>query len=182
MSDWYCPAMFFPIAFLIGVLGGGMIYIATTVCGHPRQISQRITLALLWFWAAGVVFFTFGTSSGGGQALNLKPLDVTNFADLLDAVLNVLMFAPGGFLLALLSMTWYQTTLVGLLCSLAIEATQYLTRSGRSADINDLTGNTLGALAGFACIVALTRAIPPLPTFRFRSEAVACPNGAGEDR
>ena len=107
MSDWYCPAMFFPIAFLIGVLGGGMIYIATTVCGHLRQISQRITLALLWFWAAGVVFFTFGTSSGGGQALNLKPLDVTNFADLLDAVLNVLMFAPGRVLfLALLSMTW----------------------------------------------------------------------------
>ncbi|MFI9353768.1 VanZ family protein [Streptomyces lydicus] len=118
-------------------------------------MSQRVALGLLWFWAACVVYATFGTPSGGGQALNLKPLDLTNAADLKDAVLNVLMFAPAGLLLALLPVRWYQATLFGFLGSLAIEVTQYLTRSGRSADINDLTNNTLGALIGFSCTAAV---------------------------
>ncbi|MDG4861679.1 VanZ family protein [Streptomyces sp. T-3] len=147
--------MFFPIAFLIGVLGTVAVYVATGVRGRPRQISRRIALALLWFWAAGVVYFTFGTPSGGGRALNLQPLDVTNSADIVDAALNVLMFAPGGLLLALLPVRWYQATVFGLLGSLAIEVTQYLTRSGRSTDINDLTGNTLGTLIGFACTASV---------------------------
>ncbi|WP_052414230.1 VanZ family protein [Streptomyces decoyicus] len=69
-------------------------------------------------------------------------------------MLNVLMFAPGGLLLALLPVRWYQAALFGFLGSLTIEVTQYLTRSGRSADINDLTNNTLGALIGFSCTAA----------------------------
>lgn len=154
MSDCYRPAMFFPIALVIGVLGGVLIYSAASVRRCPRQKSRRIALALLWFWAAGVIYFTFGTPSGGGQSFNLKPLDVTNKADIVDAVLNVLMFAPGGILLGLLPMRWHQAALCGFLGSLAIEAAQYLTHSGRSTDINDLTGNTLGALVGFACTAA----------------------------
>ncbi|MEX2983964.1 VanZ family protein [Streptomyces sp. C36] len=152
--------MFFPITFLIGVLGGAAIYTATTLRRHPRQISRRVALALLWFWTAIVVYFTFGTPSGGGQTLNLKPLDVTNSADILDAVLNVLMFAPSGILLALLPVRWHQAALCGFLGSLTIEATQYLTRSGRSADINDLTTNTLGTLIGFACTAAVLTLTP----------------------
>ncbi|MFF8311391.1 VanZ family protein [Streptomyces lydicus] len=147
--------MFFLVAFLVGVLGGVALYMVTTWRRSPRQMSQRVALGLLWFWAAGVVYSTFGTPSGGGQALNLKPLDLTNAADIKDAVLNVLMFAPGGLLLALLPVRWYQATLFGFLGSLAIEVTQYLTRSGRSADINDLTDNTLGALIGFSCTAAV---------------------------
>ncbi|MER7986343.1 VanZ family protein [Streptomyces noursei] len=147
--------MFFSVAILIGVLGGVALYTVTTWRGSPRQLSQRVALGLLWFWAAGVAYFTFGTPSGGGQALNLKPLDLTNAADIKDAVLNVLMFAPGGLLLALLPVRWYQAALFGFLGSLTIEVTQYLTRSGRSADINDLTSNTLGALIGFACTAAV---------------------------
>ncbi|MEU9485980.1 VanZ family protein [Streptomyces decoyicus] len=147
--------MFFPVTFLIGLLGGVALYAVTTRRRSPRQMSQRVALGLLWLWAACVVYFTFGTPSGGGQALNLKPLDLTNAADIKDAVLNVLMFAPVGLLLARLPVRWYQATLFGFLGSLTIEVTQYLTRSGRSADINDLTSNTLGALIGFSCTAAV---------------------------
>ncbi|MGW7577482.1 VanZ family protein [Streptomyces sp. NPDC054765] len=179
--------MFFLIAFLIGVLGGVLIYSAASLRRCPQQMSRRMALALLWFWAAGVTYFTFGTPSGGGQAINLKPLDVTNKADIVDAVLNVLMFAPGGILLALLPMRRHQAALLGFLGSLAIEATQYLTHSGRSADINDLTGNTLGALIGFACTAAAlsrTRAArgPRMP--RHSScvrNPLASPNSSGKD-
>ncbi|MFJ7905314.1 VanZ family protein [Streptomyces sp. NPDC096198] len=120
----------------------------------------------MWFWAVGVIYFTFGTPSGGGRALNLEPLNVTNPADLLDAPLNVLMFVPGGLLLSVLSVRWYQAALWGFLGSFAIEATQYLTESGRSADVNDLMANTLGTLIGYggaAVVLALTGATRSRP-------------------
>ncbi|MGW7023298.1 VanZ family protein [Streptomyces decoyicus] len=179
--------MFFLIALLTGVLGGVLIYSATSIRKYPQQMSRRMALALLWFWAAGVIYFTFGTPSGGGQTVNLKPLDITNKADIVDAVLNVLMFAPGGILLALLPMRWHQAALSGFLGSLAIEATQYLTHSGRSADLNDLTGNTLGALAGFACTAAAlshTRATrePRMPRHsNCARNPMASPNASGKD-
>ncbi|QZY21027.1 hypothetical protein [Streptomyces decoyicus] len=53
--------MFFPIAFLIGVLGGVALCTVTSRRRSPRQMSQRVALGLLWFWAVGVVYFTFGT-------------------------------------------------------------------------------------------------------------------------
>ncbi|WP_438483744.1 VanZ family protein [Streptomyces sp. S186] len=147
--------MSFPIALSIGVLGCVAIAVATFLTGRPRRTSHRVCAALGWLWVAGVVGLTFGTRSGGGQAMNLKLLDLSNPADAWDFFLNVLMFVPGGLLMASAGMRLLGAATLGFLGSLAIETMQYLTASGRTADINDLLANTLGCVAGFACAAAV---------------------------
>nr|WP_202487142.1 VanZ family protein [Streptomyces sp. SID8354] len=139
----------------IGVFGCFAIVGVTFLAGRPRRASHRVCAALGWLWVAGVVGLTFGTRSGGGQALNFKLLDLANPADAWDFFLNVLMFVPGGLLLASAGMRLLGAATWGFLGSLAIETMQYLTASGRTADINDLLANTLGCVAGFACAAAV---------------------------
>ncbi|MFI9644845.1 VanZ family protein [Streptomyces sp. NPDC052040] len=146
---------------LIGLLGGAAVFAVATAYGRPQRPGRRVALALLCFWVVGVVYFTFGTPSGGGRALNLKPLDVTHTDDLVDAALNVLMFVPGGLLLSAFSVRRYQAALWGFTGSFAIEATQYLTESGRSADVNDLCANTVGALIGCAGVALVVDRMGP---------------------
>ncbi|AJC52992.1 MULTISPECIES: VanZ family protein [Streptomyces] len=150
--------MSFPLALSIGVLGCGVIAAVTFLIGRPRRTSHRVCSALGWLWVAGVVGLTFGTRSGGGQAMNLRLLDLSNPADTWDFFLNVLMFLPGGLLLASAGVSLLTATTVGFLGSLAIETTQYLTASGRTADVNDLLANTLGCVAGYACAAAVRAA------------------------
>ncbi|MFB7633549.1 VanZ family protein [Streptomyces sp. NPDC056149] len=150
--------MSFPVALSIGVLGCAVIAAVTFMFRSPRRTSHRVCAALGWLWVAGVVGLTFGTRSGGGQALNLKLLDLSNPADTWDFFLNVLMFVPGGLLLASAGARFATAAACGFLGSLAIEATQYLAASGRTADINDLLANTLGCVAGYACAAAVRAA------------------------
>ncbi|WP_435244475.1 VanZ family protein [Streptomyces sioyaensis] len=142
----------------IGVLGSVLIAICAMLAGRPRRIAHRVVLALGWLWVACVIGFTFGTRSGGGQAVNIALLDVANPADLLDFLLNMLLFAPGGILLAVLRTGVWPAGALAFLGSLAIEVTQYLTASGRTADINDLLSNTSGCIAGYACAAAVRKA------------------------
>ncbi|MFC5721040.1 VanZ family protein [Streptomyces gamaensis] len=149
--------MSFSTALTIGIAGCFAVAAAGFLLGRPRRISHRVAAALGWLWVLGVIGLTFGTRSGGGQAVNLRLLDGTNPADTKDFLLNVLMFVPGGIVLAVAGTRFAWAALFGFLGSLVIETTQYLTSSGRTADINDLLANTLGCLAGFAC-AALVRA------------------------
>lgn len=141
-----------------GVLGSALIAVAATLAGRPRRIAHRVVPALGWLWVACVIGFTFGSRSGGGQAVNLALLDVAHPADLIDFLLNMAMFAPGGILLAVLRTGLWPAGALAFLGSLAIEVTQYLTASGRTADINDLLSNTLGCIAGYACAAAVGKA------------------------
>ncbi|QZL07997.1 VanZ family protein (plasmid) [Streptomyces sp. BHT-5-2] len=147
--------MSFPLALSIGVLGCVAIAVVTFLTGRPRKVSHRVCAALGWLWVAGVVGLTFGTRSGGGQALNFKLLDLSNPADAWDFFLNVLMFVPGGLLLASAGVRLLGAATWGFLGSFGIETMQYLTASGRTADINDLLANTLGCVVGFACAAAV---------------------------
>ncbi|MGW2190675.1 VanZ family protein [Streptomyces sp. NPDC001667] len=147
--------MSFSMALGIGVLGCVAIAAVTFVVGRPRRISHRVCAAAGWLWVAGVVGLTFGTRSGGGQAVNVELLDVSNPADVWDFFLNVLMFVPGGLLAACAGLRFRATAACGLLGSLAIEVTQYLTASGRTADVNDLLANSLGCVAGYVCAAAV---------------------------
>ncbi|WP_256331921.1 VanZ family protein [Streptomyces sp. 2314.4] len=146
------------LAFGAGVLGSVLIAVGATLADRPRRIAHRVVLALGWLWVACVIGFTFGTRSGGGQAVNLTLLDMANPADLIDFLLNMAMFAPGGILLAVLRTGVWPAGALAFLGSLAIEVTQYLTASGRTADINDLLSNTLGCTAGYACAAAVGKA------------------------
>lgn len=71
--------------------------------------------------------------------------------DMVQYLLNVVLFLPAGFLLPLL---WErcrglkETALGGFLLSLAIECSQLF--SYRTTDVNDLFTNTLGAVLGWA--------------------------------
>ncbi len=152
--------MSFSVALSVGVLGCLAIAAVTFLLGRPQRRSHRVCAALGWLWVAGVVGLTFGTRSGGGQAVNLMPLDASNPANTWDFFLNVLMFVPGGLLLASAGTRLLAAGTYGFLGSLAIEVTQYLTSSGRTADINDLLANTLGCLIGYACVAAATRRSP----------------------
>ncbi|MFE7540439.1 VanZ family protein [Streptomyces platensis] len=136
---------FTAIALLVGFAGGLLTWVAT----RARRTSQRVLLSLVWLWAAGVVSLTFGTRSGGGRPINIALLDVSNSADIVDFVVNMALFLPGGILFAALGYRWFTAGLFGFLGSLAIETAQYLVRWGRTADINDLLSNTTGCLVGF---------------------------------
>ncbi|GAA2710405.1 MULTISPECIES: VanZ family protein [Streptomyces] len=96
--------------------------------------------------------------AGAGQAVNLKLLDVSNPADSWDFFLNVVMFVPGGLLPASAGTRLATAAACGFAGSLAIETMQYLTSSGRTADINDLLSNSGGCVAAYACAAAVRAA------------------------
>ncbi|MGB8941134.1 MAG: VanZ family protein [Streptomyces sp.] len=167
--------MSFDIALVVGVLGSLLIAVITWALGLPRRASQRGVAILGWLWAAGVVGLTFGTGSGGGKAVNVALLDLGNSADRVDFLLNTVMFVPGGILLSVLRARLRSAILFGLLASLVIESAQYVTESGRTADINDLLSNTIGCAFGYLC----ARAIAETVAHRNRRTALARSIGAG---
>lgn len=143
------------LALAAGVLGSVLIAVWTTLADRPRRIAHRVVASLGWLWVACVIGLTFGTRSGGGKAVNMALLDLGNPADLVDFLLNMAMFAPGGILLGVLRTGLWQAGALVLLGSLAIEVTQYLTASGRTADLNDLLSNAAGGIAGYVCAAAV---------------------------
>ncbi len=153
--------MSFGIWLGVGTGGSALIAMATWAVGHPRRITFRTVAATGWLWAAGVVGLTFGTRSGGGQAVNVALLDLNNAADRIDFLLNMTMFIPAGILLAAACVRFRTACAAGLLMSLAIETAQYLTGSGRTADINDLLANTGGCLVGYACTRVIAHVVTP---------------------
>ncbi|PCG87076.1 hypothetical protein CIB93_05960 [Streptomyces sp. WZ.A104] len=167
--------MSFEIALVVGALGSLLIAVITWALGLPRRASQRRVAALGWLWAAGVVGLTFGTGPGGGKAINLALLDLGNSADRVDFLLNTVMFFPGGILLSILRARLRSVILFGLLASLAIETAQYMTGSGRTADINDLLSNTIGCAFGYLC----ARMVAETVAHRSRRTALARSIGTG---
>lgn len=116
-------------------------------------------------------------TSTGPESL---PLALVPFHDyeVVDAVTNVLVFTPLGFLLSLLLArpSWWRVLLLAAGTSLAIEAAQFaaadLAGGGHVADVNDWLSNTLGGAIGFGLFTLLTR-VPAfagrIDRFRWRS-------------
>ena len=67
-----------------------------------------------------------------------------------DAILNVLLFLPLGFGLALSGVRTIYALFAMLLLSAGIEVTQFFFISGRDANIGDVLTNALGGALGFA--------------------------------
>jgi glycopeptide antibiotics resistance protein len=97
-----------------------------------------------------------------------------------DFVLNIVMLLPLALLLRVVLgiEDRYRVVRVGILTSLAIETTQavlVLTVHGnRWADINDLTSNTLGTVAGFLLLQRLLR-VPAFQRLIDRATVPAAP-------
>ncbi len=91
-----------------------------------------------------------------GKELNLIPLVTLTAGDLQTSLLNILLMVPFGFGLPFISdFRAKKVVVLGMLFSLAIELTQWLTGhlagvTFRVADVNDVVFNTLGAAVGYA--------------------------------
>ena len=82
--------------------------------------------------------------------LNLIPFQDFSASNITGMVLNMIMFAPLGFLLPAYFERyrhWGRTLAAGFLTSLAVELIQLFTF--RATDVDDLIMNTLGTLVGF---------------------------------
>lgn len=149
---------------IIGVVGAIGVYFISQALWRSSRVARSIVLSLGWLWVWIVIYLAFGTASGGGQKINLVPLNLTNPADLKDFLLNALMFSPLGILSRIWGLKWTHTVLQALAASFVIEAMQYFTMSGRTADINDLLANTVGCAVGFlltALAITLARRNAP---------------------
>ena len=149
---------------LLSLAVAGILRAVRTERGRTRWMIPA-TVA----WLAAVVFMTVRPGSGIGVRLNLIPVVVDGPGSALDAILNVFVFVPPGILLATLGWRLLQVLAAALAVTLAIEITQYLTDWGRTADVNDLITNVLGAALGWLGAWSIIRARAP------RGEAPAGP-------
>ncbi|HOS18619.1 MAG TPA: VanZ family protein [Clostridia bacterium] len=137
---------------------------------------KRILRPSLWataaLYAAAFVYVLFFWSTAIGydrswRSFNLRPLAGLAHAYLggdglarSQFMLNILLFAPLGFLLPLLfpraAGKLWKTALLALAATILAETAQYFI--GRSADVDDVIANFLGGVAGWA-LFALARAI-----------------------
>lgn len=103
---------------------------------------------------------------------------ITARADPIGIVLNVVLFVPLGLILPLFLRisSARRVAMTGFFLSLGIELAQFVAdvtvSTGRVADVDDLLGNTLGALVGYAAF----RIMVQLPTAaRFAAAATWFP-------
>lgn len=73
-----------------------------------------------------------------------------------EAVLNVILLMPLGFLLTCLRWHFLLVTLIGFLCSLSIEVLQYYTCTG-TFEVDDLIYNTSGVLIVSVVVMLLMK-------------------------
>lgn len=123
--------------------------------------ARRIAKSLLAFEILGIVWLVLNPSPAtpSGAVYRISDFFVAHGAPAWMAstagweyLLNVALFVPLGFLSALvwedvLVEVW---VIVGFLVSGAIETTQYLFLSQRSATLSDLSSNTIGMFLGAA--------------------------------
>lgn len=90
--------------------------------------------------------------------LNLVPFQDFSTSNITGMVLNIVMFAPLGFLLPICFehyRYWSRALTAGFLTSLTVELIQLFTF--RATDVDDLIMNTLGAIVGFLLAKLLFR-------------------------
>ena len=97
------------------------------------------------------------------QGINLIPLVALRLADVKTSLLNILLFIPFGFGLPFISKLQMRKVVVtGALFSITIELLQLLTgvlahKTFRTADINDVIFNTIGAATGYLLFILFIR-------------------------
>lgn len=166
------------IKMMAPALFGGLICLLATPLRRKRLAAKGLAdtlphilwLAVFFAFLAGL-FALIVLPSGrptGEMHYNLIPFQILrdtatevqngNFMGLTISFLgNVVMFLPIGLLPALLwrDISWKKGILIGTLCSLGIEVCQL--PMGRSADVDDLILNTVGAALGFGIYRLLFR-------------------------
>ena len=150
-------------------------FIVFSVVLLKKSPSKRVAGCVSTVYVAAVIYLAFisrepmpihhysinpfgaarrGLEFGGGLISGLLhgTVKITNWAELRNIILNILLFIPFGYLLPvhLPRLRWWQVILLGLAFSLTIELLQLITKLGY-ADVDDLINNTLGAAIGWLC-------------------------------
>lgn len=162
---------------------GGVVFCVLLWRLHRRKqltAAHAAVALVLCVYLGGVVANTLfpiylDKPSGEGawtEDLAVKPLTDYEAA---DAVMNMVVFAPLGVLIPLLSdrARWWYVVVVSAGLSAVIEVSQFLSAhllgGGHIADVNDFLFNVVGATVGFAVLAAAMQ-VPTLDRFidRFR--------------
>lgn len=150
-------------------------FIVVSILLLKRAPSKRLVACLSVVYLCAIIYLAFisrepmpihhysinpfgaarrGLEFGGGliQGIFSGTVKITNWAELRNIILNILLFIPFGYLLPSMfpKLRWWQVVIIGFCGSLLIELLQLLTRLGY-ADVDDLINNTLGAAIGFLC-------------------------------
>ena len=120
-----------------------------------RQRAKRkwlwMTLLVLYLNAMYIVIGVPGIQYvRWDPTINLIPFQDFSASNIVGMALNVVMFAPLGFLLPAYFeryRQWNHTLFAGIVTSLTVELIQLFTF--RATDVDDLLMNTLGAVVGF---------------------------------
>ena len=137
-----------------------------------KRFPRLVWLMFIVYIGGNLYFTIFSRTPGSGTLLDLRPfksyfelagkisvdfkndigfmelfLDGTNSLDRL--ILNILLYYPLGYLLPILfpKLKPKHVILIGCLCSIATEATQYLLKMGW-CETDDVIHNTLGTAIG----------------------------------
>lgn len=95
--------------------------------------------------------------------LEVRRSDATSLLELLvESAANILLFIPLGLALGLRGMSKMKTALFALALTAVVEAAQLLVVSGRTASVDDVFLNTLGAVLGHLLLTRMqANRLPP---------------------
>ncbi|WP_391122531.1 VanZ family protein [Psychrobacillus sp. L3] len=168
--------------FLIIILG--VCIIAYVVSKKKKLDLKRVIVNVLFCLSIiGTLLVTIYPKSYGTEMLrivNLVPfigmyniifhsVDIT--VPIRNLGLNILLFVPFGFFLALKKSSYQKNLklfviLTGFLFSVLIEVVQFSIPMGRSADIDDVILNTIGTFLGFIIWNLLNSRFPSISLYK----------------
>ena len=156
---------------LVIVLGMTMVMPLLVNHGRSRRIKLILGIVFCVYFAGNLYFTLLSRRSGSSQYFELQPFRVyghlfesqveeikaSGFAAMFlqgtlpitGLILNILLYYPLGYLLPILfpKLKPKHVILIGCLCSIATEATQYLLKMGW-CETDDVIHNTLGTAIG----------------------------------
>lgn len=156
--------------FIAGLAVTGIVlYLMMRRKNGRADIRTMVFSALLYYYLCIIFCNIVGTPSlsqllitaSHGESLFAPNLNLIPFVDGISMgyILNVICFMPLGFLLPLVSGTYEKAGrcfLLGFCVSLGIEISQMFTPY-RATDIDDLTANVLGVMAGWLILKLLMK-------------------------
>lgn len=121
----------------------GQLYCTT----FSRVFGSGVTVELRPFMS--IVRLFNEPIEGGGKVVGLFAWFMNGAAPIVGLILNILLYYPVGYLLPILfpRIKPKHVILIGCLCSIATEATQYLFKMGW-CETDDVIHNTLGTAIG----------------------------------
>ena len=158
-----------PLAIIAVVLCAASVCVAYFIFKAKYKGEKKFPFAkvILWLALTGYVAIVLAVTVLRGAGLRGSNLhlfrawreawNIFSFKNWANVLLNIAMFVPLGILLPWihkLFRKWYVMLVSGLVCSLAIESFQAITRRGLF-DVDDLFANTLGAIFGYGLYMAL---------------------------